>query len=49
MADSQYKFLLRAADFPRLDRRMVKLNGEVVVYGLSSGVPLDGPAADERD
>lgn len=30
------------ADFPRLGKRMVKLDGEIVVYDLDSGKPL-GP------
>lgn len=36
------------ADFPELDRRMVKLNGEVTVYRLSDGQAIDdaGPLAD---
>lgn len=33
------------ADFPTLDRRMVKLNSKVVVYRLSDGEKLDGSAA----
>ena len=40
---------VEVADFPRLDRRMVRLNGEVVVYELSSGSPLEGLSGKAQD
>ena len=33
--------LHEVSDFPTLDKRMVKLDGEVAIYKLSDGKPLD--------
>jgi uncharacterized cupin superfamily protein len=35
------------ADFPRLGKRMVKLNGEAVIYDLDAGKPF-GPLDDAK-
>lgn len=37
--------LYEIADFPTLDRRMVKLGGKLAIYKLSDGKALDGSAA----